>query len=359
MIKLFILYNWIVILILTAFAIMLKTTVYLDKRTVKRMCILINMVFVLSLTVFVEFYLGQQGLYKPLRLVLMAVRYSATPLIIAMTLYTLVKKERWYIFVPAVVVAAANIISTFSGVVFSIDSANALKRGPLGYLPFVAVGFYSVFLLVTLFLQSNKQASEIIPILYLALSFVSGLVMPFVLQKDYSQIFCPTIAIALFVYYDFSILQISKKDPLTGVLNRQAYEAAIAENDKNITAVLTIDMNGLKPINDIEGHAAGDEALVTVALCFMRATKPKQLVYRIGGDEFTILCRRSSQTETKHLVDRIQRNISGTKYSCAIGYSCSPDGEKPIEEMIKESDEMMYAKKEKHYALPINERYRG
>jgi len=359
MIKLFIQYNWTVILILTAFAIMLKTTVFLDKKTVKKMCVLINMVFLLSLIVFAEFYLGQHDTHRNLKLVLMAIRYSATPLIIAMTLYTLARKGRWYIFIPAIVAAAVNIVSIFTGLVFSMDNTNSLKRGPLGYLPFVAVGLYSLFLVVTLFLQSNKQAAEIIPIMYLAISFISGLILPFVLKKDYSQIFCPTIAIALFVYYDFSILQLTKKDPLTGLLNRQAYEAEISDDAKNITSVLTIDMNGLKPINDIEGHAAGDEALETLALCFMRATKSKQLVYRTGGDEFAVICRRTSESETKHLIDRIQKNVSGTKYSCAIGYSCSPDGEKSIEDMIKESDEMMYAKKEEYYSLPGNERYRG
>ena len=358
MIKEYILQNWILILVLTAFIIMLKVSVFKKNRTINRMYILIAIVFLLSVSVFVEFYLDELGTYKDIRTVLMAIRYSATPIIIAMIIFTLVKKAKWYIFIPAILSTIINVISIFTGIVFSIKDTNTLIRGPLGYLPFIIVGLYSVFLLFILFEQSNKIITEIIPIIFLSFAFLSGLVLPFVLGKEYSKIFCTTIAVALFVYYDFSILQLSKKDPLTGLFNRQAYETAIVDS-KDITAVVSIDMNGLKAINDLEGHIAGDEALITIAICFAKATKTKQLAYRIGGDEFIIICKKSTLDDVKHLVQRVQKNVSGTKYNCAIGYSYCLDSTKSIEEMIKESDEMMYKDKEEFYSKPGNNRYRG
>ena len=54
---------------------------------------------------------------------------------------------------------------------------------------------------------------------------MSGLILPFALGKDFSKLFCITIVIAVFVHYVFSILQITEKDPLTGLLNRQAFYA--------------------------------------------------------------------------------------------------------------------------------------
>ena len=349
MIKEYILQNWGLILLLVAFVILLKTTVFLEQKVIQRMLFLIGAIFLLSISVFVEFYLDKIGKMQDLRVVLMAIRYSATPLIVAMVLYTLVKKARWYVFIPALLLVVVNVISIFTGVVFALDEGGALQRGPLGYLPFIAAGFYSLFLVFVLFRQSNKQTTEIIPIMFLCFAFASGLVLPFVLGKDYSVIFCTTIAIALFVYYVFSILQLTKKDALTGLLNRHAYYAAITDNPKDITALVSIDMNGLKTINDTGGHAAGDEALLTLALCFLRAAKPRQLVYRVGGDEFVIICRRTSESEVKYLLERIEKNVSGTIYSCATGYSYSPDGDKTIDEMLKESDEMMYAKKAQYY----------
>ncbi len=349
MIKEFIVQNWALIMILMAFAILLKTTIFLNRKTIRRMYVLIGVVFLLSVIVFAEFYLESLGTMKELRVVLMAIRYSATPVIISLIVYTLVKKMRWFVFIPAIVLAAVNLVSIFTGIVFSIAADNTFHRGPLGYLPFIVVGIYCVFLVYILFRQSNKQPTEIIPILFLCFAFATGLILPFVLGKTYSQIFCVTIVISLFVYYVFSILQLTEKDSLTGLLNRQAYYAAVSDGASDINALVSIDMNGLKTINDNEGHLAGDEALETLALCFLRAARPRQSVYRVGGDEFVIVCRRFTEDEIKQLVARIEKNVSETKYFCAVGYSYTKDGTKPIDELLKESDEKMYAQKALFY----------
>lgn len=358
MIKEFILQNWGLLLITVAFMILLKTTVFWEKKRIKRMYVLIAFVFLLSVTVFVEFYFNDQNMLRETRLVLMAFRYSATPFVMAMILFALIRKARWFVFVPAAVFAVLNFISIFTGIVFSISDMNTLHRGPLGYMPYIAVGLYSIVLVYTLFRQCNKQAVEIIPIIFLALAFVSGLVLPFILGKDYSKIFCSTIMIALFVYYVFSIIQQTSKDSLTGLLNRQAYYTAVNDNPKDITALVSIDMNGLKAINDTGGHAAGDTALETLALCFMRAVKGKQTVYRVGGDEFVIVCRKSSKNEIRQLVERVRKNVSKTEYSCAVGYGYSPDGTIPIDELLKESDEIMYKDKARYYVNSGNKKYR-
>jgi len=359
MIKELILQNWASTLILIAFAILVETNVFLNQKTRIRMCVLIVSVFLLSLIVFAEFYLENLNEHTGLRSVFMAIRYSATPFIIAMTLYTLAKKERLFVFIPAMLIAVINFVSISNGIVFSLKDDGTLHRGLLGYLPYVAVGFYCFSLVLKLFKQGNKQATEIIPTIFLCFVFASGLILPFILGKDYFRIFCINIAIALFVYYDFSILQMSKKDNLTGLLNRHAYDSAIEDNKKDINALVSIDMNGLKEINDKQGHAAGDEALETLALCFTHATKTKQLIYRIGGDEFMIICWKSAENDVKRLIERIEKNVDKTQYHCAIGYSYSADGTKSISEMQKEADEKMYAHKELFYANSGKKRYRG
>ena len=341
--------NWALILVLIAFAIMLMITIFLDRRTIIRMYVLIVAIFLLSIVVFTEFYLAEIGQYKDIRIVMMAIRYSATPIIISYVLLTLVRRARWYVITPAIVLTIINIISIFTGIVFSINDAGELQRGVLGYLPYVGVGVYSLALVVILILQSKKQATEIIPILFLAFAFASGIVFPFFIGKEYSKIFCSTIAIALFVYYIFLILQLTKKDALTGLLNRQAYYAYIERKNKDVTAFVSIDMNGLKTINDNEGHLAGDKALVTLANCFTKAVKYKQFVYRLGGDEFIIVCRKTSKEELIQLINDIEKYVNETKYSCSIGYHYSSDGSESVEEMVKKSDEMMYANKASYY----------
>lgn len=347
-VKNYFLQNWATILVLIAFAIVLRVTVFLERKTKVRMYVLIGMVFLLSIVVFIEFYFEELIM---LRTVFMAIRYSATPLVIAMILYALVKRSRWWVIIPALAFTILNVISIFTGVVFSLNDAGDLVRGPLGYMPYIAVGLYSATLIFLLIMQSHKQLTELVPIIFLALALGSGLVFPFILGKEYSKIFVTTMAIALFVYYVFEILQLTKKDALTGLFNRQAYYAYIKDNQKDITAFITIDMNGLKTINDTGGHHAGDIALNTLGYCFFKAASSKQTVYRMGGDEFTIVCRKTTKEELEQLINRVKENVSKTRYTCSIGYSLNEDGKKTIEEMVKESDEMMYQDKAEYYRI--------
>ena len=347
--KSYILHNWILVLILSAFVIILATTAFLDRKATRRTYELTGFIFVLSIIVFIEFYFEDDIKYKTLRLVLMSIRYSATPIIIAQVLMALVKKLKGFIFIPAGALLIVDIISIFTGIVFGINDENKLVRGPLGYLPFIVAGLYCAFLIYILVRRSNKRAIEIIPICVLAVAFISGLVFPFIFGPDFSQIFCSTIAVAFFIYYVFSILQLTKKDGLTGLLNRQAYYAETSKSRKDITAIISLDMNGLKKVNDTYGHDAGDEALVTLAICFTKAVKIKQSVYRMGGDEFAIVCRKTSENEVNELIERIEKYVAETPYTVSIGYSYLRDSSESLDELLKLSDEEMYEHKAEFY----------
>ena len=359
MIKELIVQNWANILVLLAFAILLKITVFLEKRTILRLYALILALFIFSMIVFLEFVLEEMGELPGLRLVLMSIRYSATPLVIALIIYTLAKDVSWRVFIPAIILTVLDVISIFTGIVFSIDSEGKLQRGPLGYLPYILVGVYSVLLVYLLLKRGHKRSAELFPVVFLCFAFASGLILPFILGKDYSKIFCVTITIALFVYYVFLILQLTEMDALTGLLNRQSFYASTGNDKKDINGLVLIDMNGLKEINDLQGHTEGDKALETLADCFVQASTSKESVYRIGGDEFVIVCRKVSEEEVQKLIERIRNKLSETKYHCAIGYSFSSNGDNYIDEMLKEADEMMYKDKMDYYSQPGNKKYRG
>ncbi len=341
--------NWALILVLLGFTASLISTVFLEKKIVIRMYALVAETFILSILVFIEFYLADFSEYRLIRTVLIAVRYSATPFLIAQIIFTIIKRQKWFVFIPAIVLTIIDFISIPTGVVFRIDETDTMVRGPLGLLPYIMVGFYCIFLLVLMIMHSSKQSTERVPIIFFCFAFFSGIILPFLIGKEYAQLFCTTIAISMFVYYVFSILQVTKKDPLTGLLNRQAYYADISNDPAEISALISIDMNGLKTINDTEGHKAGDVAISTIAGCFLRAAKRKQLVYRVGGDEFVVVCRKVSEEDVIALTKRIHQQVDATKYSCSVGYSYSHDGKKPIDELLSESDANMYAEKQQYY----------
>jgi diguanylate cyclase (GGDEF)-like protein len=243
-----------------------------------------------------------------------------------------------------------TLFSIPTGIVFKIAEDNSFSRGALGYLPFITVGLYAIALVVLLIKRSNKKWMEIAPIIFLCIALLSQVIFPFVYGSDFSKVFCPTLGIALFIYYVFEILQQTKKDSLTGLLNRNAFETDISNNTEDITALISLDMNGLKVLNDTQGHHAGDEALLTLALCINRALKSRQYAYRIGGDEFAIICRKASEEDVSALVSRIKSNISETKYYCSIGFCYCEDEARDIEDMLQKSDMMMYDDKKCYYA---------
>ena len=345
----FVIQNWALILVLLGFTVSLISTVFLEKKIIFRMYALIAEILFLSILVYIEFYIADMSGYRALRTVLIAVRYSATPFLIAQIIYTIIKRQKWFVFIPAIILTLIDFISIPTDIVFYIDDTETMRRGPLGLVPYAMVGLYCVLLVVLMIKHSSKQSIERVPIIYFCFAFFSGIIMPFLIGKDYAQLFCTTIGISVFVYYVFSILQVTKKDPLTGLLNRQAYYSDISSDPEEISALVSIDMNGLKVINDTEGHAAGDKAISTIAACFLRAAKRRQPVYRVGGDEFVVVCRKVSEDEVIALIKRIHEQVNATQYSCSIGYSYSSDGKKPIDELLSESDANMYAEKQIYY----------
>ena len=350
MFKDYLLQNWPLILITAAFTISLISTVFMEKKRIVRLHMINVIILLLSIVVFIEFRIAKNPDYRQIRAVLTAIRYSATPFIMGLIAFALVKKQNWMIFIPAMVLALLNVISIFTGIIFTIDKSNSLVRTPfMGYLPYIVTGLYGAFLITILIMRSNKRLIEIIPIVFMALAIGSGLILPFIFGSDYASMFCITISIALFAYYELTILQLTKKDSLTGLLNRHAYYADLKNDAEEITALVSIDMNSLKYLNDNFGHAAGDEALLTLALCFNSALRRKQAGYRVGGDEFMIICRKTTKEEVLALLERIRKKVSETKYSCAIGYSYRVSKEQTIEELLRESDSMMYKEKDLYY----------
>lgn len=345
----YVIQNWDLLLVLLGFATALISTVFLDKKTIHRLYVLITEVLILSILVFIEFNVAEQDKYTLLRSFLIAVRYSTTPFLIAQIIFTIIKKQRWYVFIPAIVLTAIDFISIPTGIVFYIDDLGIMRRGALGLLPYVAIGFYCIWLIILMIRHSSKQSTERIPIIYMSFAFLTGIIMPFLIGKEYAHVFCTTIAISMFVYYVFLILQVTKRDPLTGLLNRQAYYSDIKNDPQDITALVSIDMNGLKTINDTEGHAAGDIAISTISDCFLSAVRRKQLIYRVGGDEFVVVCRKIPEDEVIKLTERIHEAVNATKYSCSIGYSYSADGKKSLDELLSESDANMYTEKQLYY----------
>lgn len=147
---------------------------------------------------------------------------------------------------------------------------------------------------------------------------------------------------------------LSYHDYLTGLYNRRYMDQAILDLDKDRylpLGVFMVDVNGLKEMNDHYGHQAGDEMLKKVSRVLETTVSNKDILGRIGGDEFLILVPNTTPDEMhiyKHnIIDTIQ-NVSnkGKSISVALGYSTKIDTNQDIYDVIKEADDFMYAHKE-------------
>ena len=105
-------------------------------------------------------------------------------------------------------------------------------------------------------------------------------------------------------------------DTLTGLLNRAAVldrlEMAMARSKRlgSRVAVLYLDLDGFKEVNDTHGHARGDAVLVETAERLRRATRATDAVGRLGGDEFVIVCEIDDPSEAVDIADRVVTSIS-------------------------------------------------
>ena len=150
-------------------------------------------------------------------------------------------------------------------------------------------------------------------------------------------------------------------DDLTGLPNRAVFSQSVSEAVKvgrrygQQFAVMFIDLDRFKIINDTLGHSAGDALLIEIAKRLTQSVRESDLVSRIGGDEFTILLRKISNVEQ---VRRVARKVLAAvvkpltihgqecRVTASIGISLFPSDAEDEESLIKNTDAAMYAVKE-------------
>ena len=145
-------------------------------------------------------------------------------------------------------------------------------------------------------------------------------------------------------------------DSMTGVRNKHAYSETesylnrrIRENDINKLAVVVCDINGLKLINDTQGHAAGDKLIkdASVLICeyFTHGA-----VYRIGGDEFVVILQEKGYDTMNEVITEINRvieeNIKKKEVVISIGYSELTPEDQLVHDVFERADQMMYKRKQ-------------
>lgn len=156
------------------------------------------------------------------------------------------------------------------------------------------------------------------------------------------------------------LIQLSKYDVLTGLCNRSKFHSftegkiAYCTHNKKSMALLFIDIDHFKNINDSMGHGAGDELLVEVAKRLLACVRESDLVARIGGDEFAItLLDMGNPTQVTHIVNNIVEVMARpflvqsreVNVSASVGISLFPENGSDLSTLTKTADTAMYQAK--------------
>ncbi len=154
------------------------------------------------------------------------------------------------------------------------------------------------------------------------------------------------------------LLRLADEDPLTGLPNRRCFERelssmlALARRHEVPAALLLLDLDAFKAINDLHGHAAGDAALVAVARALRSRLRRSDTLARVGGDEFALLLPHTDERAARGTAEQLRATVRASEPVVGVGLEVSVgvvafDHREPAspDELLARADADMYADK--------------
>ncbi len=340
--------NYIMIAELLGLWVLLESNVHLKKRTINVTRVVIALIFVEAVAWGVERYTREIGYLTWTRIILTPTVYLLHPVIMLgiMDMAEFLKGKKFLFYLPIILSAPLLYTSQWTHLIYWFDEKNLYIAADniMCYYPYFLFFFYVVMFFILFTIRYTQYGtSERRGILICIIVSTIGVVLHIVLDivVDYSTLF----ASLLLIYYLSLSLLTSKEDTLTHLLNRQCYYSDLEKCIDQISAVVSVDMNDLKKINDTQGHNAGDIALETVARCLSKNSIRKKRVYRIGGDEYAIFYLGKKEEEVKADIENMRAELAKTPYVCAFGYKMVSN--KNVDDAMREADQEMYSNKAK------------
>lgn len=160
--------------------------------------------------------------------------------------------------------------------------------------------------------------------------------------------------------YKEKLYKLAYQDHLTMLPNRRLFYHDLSKNEKNIEnnepeplTLLMLDVDNFKYINDIHGHDYGDQVIVNIANCIENLLIDNMQLYRIGGDEFSIIIsgkieKNDLEDFAQSIIEDIKQNMVSTKVflSISIGIATYPDSSTDINDLAKFADVALYKAKD-------------
>lgn len=340
--------NFVVVVNILFLLVFMRTNVVFEKDITRRFLIDILILICLTITENIEYALSLRPTPTMARTVVAMIGYMLRPWIVYELILVLgykSRKARLFLAIPGLINVLIECTALFSGIAFYFDEANKFTRGPLGFTPHICSCIYLALILVLsarFFKERNYMEAGIV------LAIIVICLVATVLESiwDMQGLLRGASALSITFFYLYFCAQSFKRDALTKALNRHCFYQDAEKYKDKLLAVLSIDLNNLKVINDTKGHAAGDVALCTTAECVLKHLVKGCNLYRTGGDEFMVLCTKQNMTPEllKTVRDNVYEEMKQTPYRCAIGIAEYRPGES-FNSLCARADADMYEMK--------------
>ena len=158
-----------------------------------------------------------------------------------------------------------------------------------------------------------------------------------------------------------NLMWLADHDPLTNLFNRRRFQEvfdrilALSVRYQRTGALLFLDLDQFKYVNDLSGHQAGDALLLLVASSLRDAVRHSDVLARLGGDEFALVLPEAQADEAVYMANKLQHELRQVEFaahgrehkvSCSIGITLFPDHGSDLNELLANADMAMYQAKE-------------
>lgn len=251
--------------------------------------------------------------------------------------------------------ALFRVAPDFAKIVFWYDDTGAqlvYHWGPLYFFSYGVVAVMAIYLVVVSILALKGRhrydaLASLICVVFILIAILLETLDPSLV--DYSLL-NTTTAIACLFYVVHLYQQAANRDGLTGLFDRKTYYVDVEKLGNRVLGVILIDMNSLKQLNDTQGHAAGDVAIVTIARTLEKCTSKRSMyIYRMGGDEFLVLSTSTKPNAVEKASQAILDEMAKTPYSVSLGYKLRGDYTGHTRDLIRQAEDIMYANKAEYY----------
>jgi len=271
-----------------------------------------------------------------------------------------IKKILPILVIPVIINFILSFLSMFYNIYFHIDLTNTYIRGNLYLLNFGISYVYLMYSIYLIFRFSKLiKKKDILPLLmFPILPFIGSVIQ--ILFYGVLLIW-PLGALSLMIIFIFIQSRLINIDALTELYNKREFNdyviavSRVNESKKMIGGII-LDIDDFKNINDVYGHAVGDQVLTKFSNVLRQSFRRDDFIARIGGDEFAIMAEFDNSNDFNMLIERLRENIKlfnqtkviDIEIDASLGFEIYDSSKyKNFEDFIISLDRQMYQNKKK------------